>query len=838
MLEKLTKFMIKYRPIVLLVFAVVLALSIVGTVFLVLDDSKINSDMMSYLSEDFDTRKGLDFLQKNFGIRGDAMIVVRGEEEDAALKESVAKIKQMDGISQLIWVEDAATLATLKEELSKLDFDEFGSLNTEEIKELLNGNPLLASMGLEKFINLMGIKDMEIDATALQEYLKRPLDDGSYDYVLMIMTNYAPSTSEAYALLDAVKAELSPRSLASSGMTETAQTVMDDTLSDLPNFLIYAILAVIIILLLTTPSFVDPLIIMLTLGISIIISMGINYLYPSISIISFATSAVLQLAITMDYSIFYMHIYKKNRKSMEPLDATVKAVPEVASSILASGLTTIGGFVALYFMRFGIGADIAGVIIKGVVMSLLTILILQPIITIFLDKAIAKSTHRFLPALNEKIRVKNPNFKGVTGDAIVKPVAKFAVWQRIVLVIIAVGLLVPSFIGQSKLSYSYFQMYDSVLDTPEKTLAAELGNQMIMAVPLNTVTGTQQDFIKEVLEDPNGKVSGITGAFTSVNIDNATLISMLDILTNETSLNTMEAMLKNLPSMMQNEAIVEYLAQNGFDVSLIDWEKLDLENIDIKKMLGDVDLSMLNSYFAEVNGKWYTMYTVSISGSTEDEAAAETYEYLLQVRQKYFGRDGYSIGMLTGSYDMREVTPTDFLRVTIASALIILVILSLLLRNPVKSLILVLLIELGIWLNLSLTFLLGEQLNFMIYIIISSVQLGCTVDYAILLANTFEKNRSRFTSSKECAIKSASEAVPAIFVSALLIIAVCMSVYFVSQNLIIKQLTGMLARGAAISFILVTFIQTAVMSFFKTERRKTDYASKIKKLEEKLQNEE
>lgn len=836
MLKKPTEFLLKYRPIVLLVFAVVLALSIVGTVFLVLDDDKINSDMMSYLSEDFDTRAGLNFLQNNFGIRGDATIVVRGAENDEELKKSVERIKGMEGISQLIWVEDAYTLARLKEELGNLDMSDFGELTKEEITELLQGNELLSSLGFDKYVSLFGLTDMKIDTAALEGYLKKPLDNGEYDYILMIMTNYAPSTTEAYALLDAVKEELYPRSMASSGMTETAQTVMDDTLSDLPNFLIYAVLAVIIILLLTTSSFVDPLIILLTLGTSIVISMGANYLYPSISIISFATSAVLQLAITMDYSIFYMHIYKKNRRSMEPYDATVKAVPEVASSILASGLTTVGGFVALYFMRFGIGADIAGVIIKGVVLSLVTILILQPIVTLLLDKAIARTTHNFIDRLNDGIRKKKPGFTGISADGILRPAARFSVWQRIALTVVAAALLVPAFIGQSKLDYSYFQMYETVNDTPEKLLAAELGNQMIMAVPLDTVAGTQKDFIAEVLAEPNGKVSGVTGAFTSIDVDTATLKAMLEILTDEDGLTAMENILKKVPSMLENENLVQYLFENGIDVSLIDWEKLDLENIDLNAMLGGVDLTMLNSYFSNVGGVWYTMYTVSISGSTEDDAAAETYEYLLSVREKYFGRNGYSIGMLTGSYDMREVTPTDFLRVTIASALIIFLIIALLLRNPLKSLILVVLIELGIWLNLSLTFLLGEQLNFMIYIIISSVQLGCTVDYAILLANTFEHNRSKYASSKECAVNSACEAVPAIFVSALLIVAVCLSVYLVSQNLIIKQLTGMLARGAAISFVLVTFIQTAVMSFFKTERKKIDFDGKLKAVEEKLRD--
>lgn len=839
--EKVTGFLLKYRYVVILVFAVLFALGVVGTVFLVTDDDKINSDMMSYLTDDFDTRTGLDFLREYFDIQGDATLVVRGGEDDEELRQAVERIKAFDGISQLIWVEDAYTLDGFKDSLGDFDLSEidFDAENFEEIlAEISSQNSamaaLISSMKIDSYVKLLKLADMEIDASALVDYMKRPVEgmDGTYDYVIMIMMEYAPSTADAYTLLDSIKAEFDGRSIASSGMTETAQTVMSDTLNDLPNFIIYAVLAVIVILILATASFIEPLIIIITLGVSIVISMGANYLYPSISIISFAISAVLQLAITMDYSIFYMHIYRKNRTSLNPYDATVKAVPEVSSSILASGLTTIGGFAALYCMRFGVGADIAGVIIKGVVLSLVTIIVLQPIITLLLDKAIVKTTHHFTDLINAKIKEKKPQFGGVSKEKVLRPVAKFSVWQRIALTVVAVALLAPAFIGQYSLNYSYFKMYEVVVDTPEKELAEELGNQMIMAVPLHTKTGTQSDFIAEVLADPNGKVSGVTGAFTSIDIDAEALEAMLDILTDPDEIERLETTIKSLPEYLENDFVKNLLDQYGIDLSGLDLEAL--QDLNISEMLADVDLSMLNSYFAKnEDGVWYTMYSVSISGSTEDDAAAATYEYLLAVRNKYFD-EGYSIGMLTGSYDMRQVTPRDFLVVTLVSAAIILVIITILIRNPLKSLILVVLIELGIWINLSITFLLGQEINFMIYIIISSVQLGVTVDYAILLANTIEHNRDKFTSSKECAVQSATEAVPAIFVSALLIIAVCLSVYFVSQNLIIKQLTGMLARGAAISFILVTFVQTAVMSFFKTERRKTDFAGKLKAVEEKL----
>ncbi|MGN1042353.1 MAG: MMPL family transporter, partial [Christensenellales bacterium] len=372
-MKKIAELILKNKYVVLLIVGVILAISVVGTVFLVLDDDKINSDMISYLSEDFDTQKGLEFLKENFNVRGDSMVVVRGSNDDAGLRAAVERIRNIEGVKKIIWAEDADTLDEIKLKLDEVNVA-LSDFNEQEMLAVIGSNELLS--GYADYIKLLGITDMNIDTTALRQYLKRPVEGTEdYDYVMMLMLEYAPSTSASYEVMDKVKAELSSREAAFSGTTETAQVLMNDTLADLPDFILFAVLAAVVILLLATSSFMDPLIVLFTLGVSIVISMGFNYLYPSISVISFATSAVLQLAITMDYSVFYMHTYKKNRKLLDPYSATVKSVPEAASSVIASGLTTVGGFVALYFMRFKLGADIANVIIKGVVLSIITILI-------------------------------------------------------------------------------------------------------------------------------------------------------------------------------------------------------------------------------------------------------------------------------------------------------------------------------------------------------------------------------------------------------------------------------------------------------------------------------
>lgn len=854
-LKKFGNFVIKYKYIVLAVFAVLLILGTLGTIFLAKNENKINSDMVSYLSKDFDTKKGLDFLKDNFGIRGDALIVVRGVENDTALKESVDKLKTAhpDDIRQLIWVEDIESLSEIEKQLSAIDREKFKFLEQEEMQTMLKDERLSSLLPMFKyFADLPPALDMSVDISEFSTYLKRDIGGGYFDYVMLVMTDLPTSSKEAYNLLDNILAELAStktnlngveeaRVIASAGTTQNSKTTTEETLGDIPNFLIFAILAVIIILLLTSASFIEPLILIVTLGVSILISMGINYLYPSINIISYATSAILQLAITMDYAIFYMHTYKRKRLTMSAVDASLEAIPEVAPSIFASGLTTIGGFVALYFMRFKVGADIANVIIKGILLSILAVIALQPILTLLLDKVINKTTHNFTALINKKLQKKHPDREGLSKGMLIKPIARFSVWQRIALIVIAIALIIPSFIMQNRLAYSYLSLYDTNVETQEEIFARELGNQTIMAVPLIPKQGyTHEDFIAKVKDAPYKKVSGVVGAFTTVkNIDAKAMIAMLEILTNEKSISDMQSIVNALADPTSDTyAMINNIMKN-YDISLeeLNLEQYNLEDIDLKEMLKDFDPQMLNSYFAKVDGKWYTLYTVGINGSAEDAEAEACYKYLQSVMTECFGRNtSYSIGMLTASYDLIKTTSRDFLIVTLISAGIILLIVSVLLKNPIKSLILVVLIELGIWINFSITHLMGEQINFMVYIIISGIQLGCTVDYAILLANTFENNRNKYKTGKECAINSAIEAVPAIFTSATVIITVCMVVFFVSKNSVIKQLTALLARGSLISFILVTFVQTAIMSFYKTERKQVNYEEKLRALEEVSQN--
>lgn len=714
MMEKFSTFLIKHRKFIFALTIVAIILSVVGTVLLV-TEGKINSDMMEYLPDDSETKKGLEFLQKNFGIKGDAMYVVEGTKEDAELGTIINSFKSINGVTQVMWYGMLADLGDMGSDL---------------------GIPI------------------EIDTTSMEKFLRQPIEGSeNYNYVVIMMIDFGPSTTEAYAVIDEMNARLEGRHFASGGMTAMAKSMMNETLGEMYIYIIVGVLVVILILFLATSSYVEPLILIITLGVSIIINMGTNYFLPQISIISFAASSILQLGISMDYAIFFMHIYKEKRQEMDSLNAIKKSLPITLITVVASSLTTIGGFMALMFMQFTIGADIGIVIAKGVFFSLFTVILLQPILTYTLDKAIIKTTHK-------EIKI---NFE---------PYARSNVKFKKLIITLSAVLILPAVVTQSMMDLSYLKLFDAPQNpTKQEIMAGELGNQVIISVPLLPKTGkTHKDFIAEIKTDP--KIGSVMGAYEIMDIDPLLLSMGLDIL--------------------------ESSGKLGSDIS---------------------------SFFSKVTvnkkTQWYTLYTLSYKGSTEDEQAFKTYDHLTGLVKEYFD-DGYTLGMLTGTMDMAKITPVDFNIVTIVSVLIILLVLMVMMKSFKKSFLMVLLIELGIWINLGIQAIMGQQLNFMVYILISSVQLGCTVDYAILMVKKFDDAQLKFKDTKEAVVYATKTSMPAVITSAGIIMGACLSVYFVSTNLIVKEMTYVLARGGFISMFLVLTVLPGLMYFFK----KSDDASK------------
>lgn len=719
-MQKFASAIIKYKKTILIIIISIFVLSIFGVVYFIFDN-RINSDMLEYLPDKTPTSEGIKFLKEHFGIKGDAFIVVEGVDDDRELLESVERLKSLDAVSQFVWYGDIKEIDKIARILDTPFFDK---------------------------------SEIAIDTESLANYLKIPLENGKYNYVLLMLFDYSPSTLQAFKMLDTIEKEFSDRSVAVSGMTALAKQVMQETLNELVFYLVFAVLAVSIVLLLTTSSFFEPIIMMVTLGVAIIINMGTNLIFPSISIISFASAGVLQLGVTMDYAIFFMHAYKEERLLFSPEDAAKKALPKTSTAIIASSLTTMGGFLALCFMQFKIGIDIAQVIVKGIVLSLLTVLVLQPILVVYCDKLLQKTKHRPLEINVEKLA------KGILN------------WRKVIIGL-AVVLIVPAFFAQLNVPFSYLKIYSQPKQqSAQQKKATELANQVIMAVPLETKTQGHEEFINELLVDQ--KITNVIGAYSVIQMPKEKMENLLNLVSGNK---------------------------------------------------GSNNSSAFSTLFKKIDDKWYTLYLIEISGDTEDKQAFDTHRHLMTVSNKYFD-NYYPLGILTGTYDMAKITPTDFVKVTLISAGVILLVLGLLLKSFRKSLIMVILIELAIWINISLNYIFNSSINFMVYLIISSVQLGCTVDYAILLSTRFEEAKVKYKDTITASKQAIISAFPAITTSAAIITAACISIVVVSNNLLVREMAWMLARGAVISYTLVITVLPCLLIYFK---KKMDPQQGVKK---------
>ncbi len=727
-MKSIARAIVNNRKKVLIATVLLLLLSVamlLGVVF----GGKINGDLMGYINEDSQTAQGISFLFDTFNIKGDALMVVTGEKDDPELEKTISDIKKMDGVAQMIWVGD-------------MELGENMMQNADAFLDLLG--PMLP----EDF-------ELNYNFRDVIEYLKQPADkdnpDGLYNYVLLGMIDYPPSTNEALDLIGEIREifEEQGRTVEMTGMTALSDSVLNGIMGELPYYIIFALLAVIIILIVTSDSFIDPIVLLTTLGVSILVSMGTNYIFKDVSIITFALSSILQLAVTMDYAIFFLHVYKKKRsEGYDANGAVVEAAPDVWPSIIASCLTTVGGFAALYCMQFTLGADLAKVLIKAVVLSLLSVMILQPVLMIVLDKVTKKTTHKALYL----------SFRH-TGN--------FAVKARNFFLALAAILIIPAFLLQGTTTYSYFQIFEQPEQpTSQQVLSSELYNQLMCAVPVAPKDGkSPQDFIDEINNIDQVKLT-------------ISVYSIMDV----------------------DPQLIDTLVRQYGDSPLI------------KDMVG--------SFFGKVemedgSTELYTMYTFVIAGADESDASMAVYRQISEKIDEYY-EDYYTMGILTGVADMKAITPTDFRNVTIVSVVIIFAVLLVLLLNLRQSVLVVLLIELGIWINMALNVILGANTNFMVYIILSSVQLGCTVDYAILMCTRYKEEYIKTLGDKKQAAKNAaSGSLFSITTSASIIASVCLVCMVVSQNTIVKEMTGLLARGAIISYLLVMFVLPGVLSFVK-----------------------
>lgn len=749
-MKRFAKFVVKYRLIILGVMLLLMIASLFAMSYV-----NVNSDILSYLPEDVDMTRGLNFMKENFDMQGDAIIGVQGATYED-MQELVSLIENKGGTKQggIIWY-------GLLKEMQDIDWT---IMENPWVASLVNN--LLNKYGLK----LEDLKEMTEQLSNNPEIVSlfHPDDE---TYLMMLQLNVPSSSNEAMDLLSEIENYFNEKGLdyAMGGSTQITREIFDSTIGEIGKYALVAVLVMFIILLLTTNSIIDPIVFMVTLGVSIVVNMGTNLILPSVSVVTYAASSILQLALSMDYAIFLMHAFaEEQQKTLDNKLAMERAIPKTFSTISASALTTVGGFLALFAMRFKIGEDLGLVLAKGVFLSLVTVVLLQPCLMLLTNKIARKTQHRIIV----------PKFKNV---------ASYAVTHRKTIVTIALLLLIPTVIMQNMVELSYIKFVE---EEPNPTAIEQkvdaLSNSLVVIVPAKTESmdgesniKDQYEFLEKIRERDD--VNAVMGLF-----------SMLP-----------EDIAEGIVNLVNDEDMGKLMASSGMDMSMI--------------------TGFLN------NG--YTMYSVMINAESESAEGTKALNEIRAILDDTFGAGEYYItGMTQAVSDLQDITPTDFMVVSLVSVAIIFVILLFTLKSLKMSTIVVLVIEFGIFVNLSISYIFGQTVNFMAYIILSSIQLGATVDYAILYTVKYQ-NYLGIRSAREAAYTALTESGVSIMTSVAILAGCCLSVSLITTNIIVSEITLMIARGSIISGILVMVLLPALL-IISTGNQKLEKRS-IRRLQNK-----
>ena len=636
---------------------------------------KVNYDINDYLPESSPSTVSLELMQEEFdGGIPNARIMISDVTIPEAL-EYKEKLEAVDGVTAVTWLDDVVSI-----------FVPLSTLDTDTLETYYKDNNALFTVTIEE--------DRRIEAvSSIRELIG---EDNA-------MTGSAVSTA-----------------------ISTTETVLE-----INKISIFTVLFVLVVLVMTTNSWMEPLIVLIGLGLAIVINNGTNLIFGEISFVTNAAGSILQLAVSLDYSVFLLHRFEECRQENPDVKAAMtEALCKSTSSILSSGLTTVIGFLALVLMQFRLGPDLGLALAKGVAISLITVFVFMPSFILLTYKWLDKTRHKDLL----------PKF-----DLFGKSVQK----MTIPMVCIFVILIIPAYLASNANDYYYGSSNIFGNET-------QLGSDTAV---IESVFGKSDTYVLMV---PAG--------------DTAT----------ETELSQE---LNNLP---QVTSIISYVDLAGAEIPL---EYLD-ENT----------LSQLIS-------KNYSRMVLSVDVPYEGEDAFSLVEQVRNIAQKYYSDTYYLAGEGVSTYDLMETVTDDMVKVNFMAIAAVFIVLLLSLRSISLPIVLVLSIETAIWINLSIPYFMDTTIFYIAYLIISSIQLGATVDYAILMTDQYKENREMMN-KKAAVIQTISDVTVSILTSGSVLTVVGLLLGYITTNQLLGQLGIFIGRGAILSLIIVLFVLPGLLYLF------------------------
>lgn len=555
--------------------------------------------------------------------------------------------------------------------------------------------------------------------------------------IIDIVFKKGSSSEQTQRTIELVEKLVEDKEFYLGGESAIAKDMVDTTEREIIGYSLLAFVVIAIILVLGSRTYFEPIYFFVAIGVAIIINMGSNIIFGTISSNTNSVASILQLAVSMDYSIFLLHRYYDEKMHLPRKEAMQAAITKTFGTVSASALTTVGGFLALVMMKYGIGRDMGLVLAKGVFFSLLCVMTLLPAIILLIDHKLKVKEHRILI----------PSFGKL---------AKGFIKLRYVALVSAIIIAIPAFMANSKVDY-YYSNEKTLKDSAVSIEATQkikgifgLANQLVVLVPLD-----QASKLKETM----GKINDIDGV------------------------------------------------KSAFGLYSIVSEKLPLEFIPKE----------LVEKFQSDN---YTYFAVDLDRLMEGEETSQTIKAIKQTLGEELSENYFITGESIVYDDLKNITAKDFKVVTLVSILLVGLILAVTFKSITLPLILLFIIQLGIWINLSIPYMMGTELNFISFIILGAIQLGATVDYAILFTTRYKENLEHMV-QKEAMVQTIKDTSRAVFTSALILIAGTLSVYLITTIRSASELTLLIARGSIISLVLVYILLPAMLLIFDPVIQKT-----------------
>lgn len=666
--ERLVNGILKYKKSILVFFILATVISLFTSSLV-----NINYNIMDYLPEEAPSTKALDVMNEEYD-KGAAN--VRVVLKDVSIVDALKykeMIKKVDGVDDIQWLDD---VVNIKEPL-ELE-------NQDTIESWYKNNEALFSITVNE----------DKEESAIDEIGEIIGENG------MI-----------------------------SGSAVNIVFAQETTEKELIKMMVILIPIILIILFLTTSSWFEPVLFLSTIGIAIIINSGTNLILGEISFVTKAAGSILQLAVSMDYSIFLLHRFSEFRnEGLDVKEAMKEAILKSVSSILSSGLTTVVGFAALIVMKFKIGPDMGFVMLKAICLSLISVLVLLPVLALYCYKLIDKTQHKsFMPKFNK--------------------FAKVSYKFRHISIILFLLLLIPCFLAQQNNSFSYGA--------------------------------------SEIYSDESTKIGHDTAAINKEFGKTNPLVLMVP----KGDLVSERALCDELENIDKITSITSYAETVGITIPT--------------EYVPDDTLSQLIS---DNYSRFIIVANVKVEGD-------ETFALIDEIRNlayKYYNDSYYFLGESVNTLDLKETIEDDNKKVNAISIIAIMIILLLTFKSLSLPIILVLVIEFSIWSNLTFNYFIGNDVFYIAYLIISSIQLGATIDYAILFTNRYMENRETMN-KKEAAQATISTTTVSILTSASILATAGIILGEISTNSIIAQLGILVGRGAILSLILVLFVLPALL---------------------------